>query len=201
MSRLFPFRTEPDLEDRESRLLSLDDDAADDVFAALASKTARRILLALHEEPRPASEIAEAVDTSVQNVQYHLGKLQGADLVEVVDTWYSRSGTEMKVYAPSDRALVLVASDEPVGALQRLAERLVGAVVPVVAAAVIAIRWYSDREAAGTNGGTNMSTPLEQGSSGVDPVVVAGALFAGALLALGGYLAVRHLQRRREPRP
>ncbi|MFB6218883.1 MAG: ArsR/SmtB family transcription factor, partial [Halobacteriaceae archaeon] len=109
MSRLLPFRTPVERESDEPRVLGIDDDAADEVFDALASRTAREILGALYEEPRTASDLAEGVDTSLQNVRYHLDSLTDAGLVEVADTWYSSRGTEMKVYAPADSSVVVFA--------------------------------------------------------------------------------------------
>jgi len=95
---LLPSR-EPVETDAGAESVSLEDAGA--VIDALASGTARSILATLYEQPRPASEIATAVDTSTQNVNYHLRKLSEADLVEVVDTWYSSKGAEMDVYAPT----------------------------------------------------------------------------------------------------
>lgn len=77
------------------------------VFEALSSETARTILEALYDRPGTASELADRVDTSIQNVHYHLQKLQSADLVDVVDTCYSTKGAEMDVYAPTNDPLVL----------------------------------------------------------------------------------------------
>jgi len=109
MSRLFPFRSTDDQNDAEARLLRIDDEAADDVFDALSSRTARELLAALHEEPRTASELAEIADTSLQNVKYHLDKFGAVDLVEPVGTAYSEKGREMTVYAPTNAPLVLTA--------------------------------------------------------------------------------------------
>ncbi len=69
------------------------------------------------------------MDTSLQNVQYHLGNLSEADLIEVTDTRYSEKGREMNVYAPADRALVVVAGreDETRG-LKGALTRLIGGV-------------------------------------------------------------------------
>jgi DNA-binding transcriptional ArsR family regulator len=129
VSRLLPFRTPVEREEGEHRVLGIEEDAADDVFAALSSETARTILSALYEEPRAASDLAEVADTSLQNVRYHLEKLRGADLVEVVDTWYSSRGTEMKVYAPADASVVMFAGDENTGlSLREALGRLVGGV-------------------------------------------------------------------------
>jgi DNA-binding transcriptional ArsR family regulator len=129
MSRLLPLRSSVDLSDnREPRLVELDDETAEDVFDALSSQTARTMLAALYKEPHTASDLADLADTSVQNAQYHLKKFTAADLVEVVDTWYSDRGAEMKVYAPVDESLVVFAGQEKEYSLRTLLRRVVGAV-------------------------------------------------------------------------
>lgn len=100
-------------EDRNPRVVEISDGNADEVFSALSSDTARALLSHLHDSPKTASDLAETVGTSVQNVEYHLQKFKRSELVEVVDTWYSTRGTEMKVYAPTDRSLVLYTGDKP----------------------------------------------------------------------------------------
>lgn len=184
MKRLFPSRSEPDLEDREPKLIELDEADADEVFDALGSETARMILLELQDEPRPASELADAVDTTVQNVQYHLTKLRAADLVEDVDTWYSKSGSEMTVYAPADESLVLFAGEEPDSSLRRLLERLVGSLaVLAIGAVAIALALGGSDEPTQT-GSVNMSGSVDGGSVGVDPIVAALIFIAGGLSVL-----------------
>nr|WP_276275827.1 helix-turn-helix domain-containing protein [Halomicroarcula sp. SYNS111] len=56
--------------------------------------------------------MADRVDTSLQNAQYHLKKLKKAGAVEIVDTAYSEKGREMDVYAPANQPLVICAGDE-----------------------------------------------------------------------------------------
>lgn len=66
-------------------------------------------------------------DTSLQNVHYHLKKLQAADLIESVDTVYSSRGQEVQVYAPTHEALVLITGDESaVSQVKALLSRFVG---------------------------------------------------------------------------
>jgi DNA-binding transcriptional ArsR family regulator len=145
MSSLFPLRQSVELDDsREPRLVGMDEEVADDVFEALSSGTTRRIFGHLHDEPHTASELADLTDTSVQNVQYHLGKLDDADLVEVVDTWYSERGTEMKVYAPTDESLVVFAGGEEKGRLRQLLKRAV-AILGVLAPVAIMLGWFAGR--------------------------------------------------------
>lgn len=125
MSRLLPSLPDSTPDDRDPRVVGVEDDEAEDLIAALGSDTAREVLSTLHEEPATTSELADELDTSLQNVQYHLSKLTDADVVDVVDTTYSEKGREMNVYAPSDEPLVLFAgrSEESHGikaALKRL---------------------------------------------------------------------------------
>jgi len=133
-----PDASTPD--DAEPRVINVDSDDADDVLAALSSETARELLSQLHEDPAPPSDLADRVDTSVQNVQYHLEKLENAGAVEVVDTAYSAKGREMDVYAPSDQPLVIFAGNESEGSTLRTAlSRLLGA-LGILAVASLAVQ-------------------------------------------------------------
>lgn len=116
-------------EDAGPRVIGVDSEDADDVLAALSSSTARELLSELHREPASPSALADTVGTSVQNVQYHLQKLEQAGAIEVVDTAYSAKGREMDVYAPADQPLVIFAGDQQKGSTIRTAlSRLLGAV-------------------------------------------------------------------------
>ncbi|WP_049967976.1 ArsR/SmtB family transcription factor [Haloferax prahovense] len=126
-------------DDRDPKVIGLDSDEADDLLGAISSSTARSVLASLHESPATPSDLATEVDTSLQNVQYHLGNLSEAGLIEVADTRYSEKGREMKVYTPADRALVVVAGreDETKG-LKGALTRLIGGVgVLGIGAAVV----------------------------------------------------------------
>jgi DNA-binding transcriptional ArsR family regulator len=79
--------------------LTVDCDTPSDVLRTLSSETAQAILGSLGEDPKPVSEISEAVGTTLQNTQYHVDRLVDAGLVEPVDVWYSAKGREMSVYA------------------------------------------------------------------------------------------------------
>lgn len=149
MSGIFPLRQTVSTDRGEPRLVDLDDDTADKVFEALSAETTRQIFVELHETPQAASDLARVTDTSVQNVQYHLEKLTDADLVEVVDTWYSERGTEMKVYAPTDESLVLFAGSDKGRSLRSLLKRVVG-VVGVLLPASALVGWVA-RQLGSTN--------------------------------------------------
>lgn len=139
MADLLPFL--PDTADAggdEPRVVGMDSEAADDLIAALSSRTARRILTALHEEPVTPSALADRVDTSLQNVQYHLGRLEDAGAVEVADTAYSEKGREMRVYAPADRALIVVAGgEEERTGIRAAVARLLGALGALLLGSVL----------------------------------------------------------------
>ncbi len=116
-------------DDGAPRVVGIDSDEADDVLAALSANTARQLLTALHEDPGTPSELANRVDTSLQNAQYHLSKLEDANVVRVIDTAYSEKGREMNVYGPTDQPLVVFAGDESKETGLRAAlKRLVGGI-------------------------------------------------------------------------
>lgn len=84
---------------------------SDPIFDALSSDTARKIFAILHEEPTTISEIASRIESSVQNVSYHVENMETAGLITPVDTWYSTRGKEMDVFAATSQPLVLVSND------------------------------------------------------------------------------------------
>ncbi|MFB6186195.1 MAG: ArsR/SmtB family transcription factor, partial [Halobacteriaceae archaeon] len=112
MGRLLPSSEEMDPPERDPRVLGVDSDDADDIMSALSSETARNILAALHNNPAAPSDLTSEVDTSLQNIQYHLQNLNEAGLADVVDTHYSEKGREMKVYAANDNPIILFGSEE-----------------------------------------------------------------------------------------
>jgi len=116
------------VEDADPRVIGLDSEDADDLIGALSSGTARELLTALHEDPATPSKLADRVDTSLQNTQYHLEKLEDADVIEVIDTAYSAKGREMNVYAPANQPLVVFAGgEEKSTGLKAALTRLLGA--------------------------------------------------------------------------
>jgi len=136
MARLLPIQGETEVPDSGPRVVDLEGEDADAVFSALSSDTARDIYRSLQEEPHTPSEIAEAADTSIQNVRYHLDNLEDAGLIEVVDTWYSSRGNEMSVYAPTSDALVLASGEEQTSRLKTALSRLVSGIVVLALASL-----------------------------------------------------------------
>ncbi|MFD1598083.1 ArsR/SmtB family transcription factor [Halobellus rarus] len=163
MADILPSRPDlPDDEDKEPRVVGLDSEEVDDLLAAISSTTARELLAELHEEPGPPSDVADRVDTSIQNAQYHLDRLETAGLIESAGTAYSEKGREMTVYAPSDQALVVVAGNEDdTTGLQSALTQLLGG-LGVLALGSVAV----DRLArAGTGPGVSLGSTGGDGGS------------------------------------
>ena len=147
-------------------MVGVDDEDADALLSALSSGTARALLSALHEEPAPPSRLAEQADTSLQNVQYHLEKLEDAGAVEVVDTAYSAKGREMDVYAPADQPLVIFAGqEEKQSTLRSALSRLLGSVGILAVASLAVQQWLSER---GLFGGAGPAGEGPAGGAGVN---------------------------------
>ena len=110
MSSLLPSDTDRSAVDEDGgdlRVLPLDDDEAARLINCLTADTARSTLAALQQDSATASELADAVGTSLQNVRHHLDSLREAGLVRVVGTKYSVKGREMKVYGTTEGSLVV----------------------------------------------------------------------------------------------
>ena len=192
-------------DDPAPRVIGLDSADADDLLGVLSSRTARRILATLHEEPASASEVAEGVDTSLQNVQYHLGRMHDAGLVEVVDTVYSEKGREMKLYAPADRPLVVVAADnEETAGVSDVLARLLGGVAIVGVASLLAqflvdgfpfVARTGGGDAGGAVGAADVATEATTTAAATGPPP--GLLvFLGGVTVLLAWLAVWAVRRR-----
>ncbi|MEF8773488.1 MAG: winged helix-turn-helix domain-containing protein [Halobacteriales archaeon] len=126
------------VERADPRVVGVDSDDADELLSALSSMTARELLAALHDDPANPAALADRVDTSLQNAQYHLSNMEEAGLIEVVDTVYSEKGREMNVYAASDRPLVVYAGkEEETSGLRTALSRLLGAVAALAVSSVV----------------------------------------------------------------
>lgn len=170
MADPLPFR--PDTEDAggdDPRVVGMDSEDADELLTALSSSTARELLSMLHEEPATPSELANRVDTSIQNVHYHLDRLSEAGAVEVADTAYSEKGREMDIYAPADRALVIVGGDEEdTGGIRAAVARLLGG-LGVLALASFLLQVLIDPPSLGGPGGAPPSDGGAGGDGGATP--------------------------------
>ncbi len=208
MARLLPSRLERSSGvDSDPRVIGLDSEEADDVLDAMSSETARRLLSSLHESPATPSELADRIDTSIQNVQYHLENLEDAGAIEVADNVYSEKGREMSVYAPADEPLVVVAGDDDTGGIRAALARLLAGVslVGVVGAVINAVAGYGflgtdppTAETGGeeaTTGVGAMDAATQTPAAGGPPVELAapGTLFfiGGLTVLLVGFLVFR----------
>lgn len=183
-------------EESDPRVIGLDDEDADELLSALSSDTARELLSELHDEPTTPSTLADRVDTSLQNVQYHLENLREADMIEVIDTIYSEKGREMNVYAPADRPLVMFASPEHERpGLKDAIMRLVGSAGILLIASVLVQAWLGDLSAlwpggtgstAGGGGDAGPGTMTVESAGAADTAGQAAGLPPGVLFFLGG---------------
>jgi DNA-binding transcriptional ArsR family regulator len=140
---LLPFKRPVSHDPDTTQLVGLTDEAADEVFSTLSSVTARTMLEALYETPQSPADLRDITDTSLQNIHYHLTNMENAGLIEEVDTWYSEKGAPMSVYAPSSRAVLVMASTSADRSLLRdlLSRVFVTALVIGVGALALATLW------------------------------------------------------------
>jgi len=194
MADLLPSRPDtPAAEEADPRVIGLDSEDADDLLSVLSSETAREVLATLHDEPDTPANVADRVDTSLQNAQYHLGNLEEAGVIEVVDTVYSEKGREMKRYAPADRPLVVFAGrEEESQGLESALKNLLGA-VGLLGVASLLVQWYVEgppfgAQTGGADGGGGMGTmSTEAAPTTAD---TAAGLPPGLLFFLGGLVAL-----------
>jgi DNA-binding transcriptional ArsR family regulator len=148
--------SKPDItNDSGPRVVGIEGDDADELLSVLSSETAREIVAALHDDPTPPSELADRVDSSLQNVQYHLSRLDDAGVVKVAGTAYSEKGREMDVYAPADDPLVIVAAeDEQTSGLRAMLSRLLGGVGALLLGSAAVQQLFGDGILPGPFGGT-----------------------------------------------
>jgi DNA-binding transcriptional ArsR family regulator len=196
MSELLPSDSEARAEQSgELRTLWLDSEEAGDLLSSIACDTARNVLTALHEEPVTASEVADRVDTSLQNARHHLENLQDAGLVRVADTRYSSKGREMNVYAPAEDPMVVFVGrqDDEEGLLDSLRQY-----VPVVAALALAsllVQYLATPSVTSTATGEipriGQGLGPAGGAAGLPP---GGVFLAGGLLVLAAVFLVRRVR-------
>lgn len=89
------------------RLLEMDDEQVSELFKALAGDTSREIYQHIQQSPATAPQLADTLDTTVQNIHYHFEKLRDAGLIEPLDTTYSEKGIEMTVYGAAFSPLII----------------------------------------------------------------------------------------------
>lgn len=120
----------------DTEIWDLTSEEAGTAIETLSADTARKILSNLYQQPQTASELAKATDHSIQNVNYHLRNLTDAELIEVADTRYSRKGTEMKIYAPTTNAVLLLSQESTASRIKQLLSRLVSGIGAIAIGAI-----------------------------------------------------------------
>ena len=170
MGRLLPFKSEPTTTPDEPRVLDLEDEATEEALSALSSDTSRKILATLYEEPKTPPEIRDQVGTSLQNVHYHVERLEDAELIQPAGEGYSEKGTEMTIYAPASEALVLFAGREHHRSrLKTALKRLLGSVGLLAFASLVVRRLFG--QSGSILGGFDVSMgsgSADSGSGGAD---------------------------------
>lgn len=206
----------------DAEIWDLTSEEAGTAIETLSAATARSILAELYDQPRTASELADATDNSLQNVNYHLQNLLGANLIEIADTRYSRKGTEMKIYAPSTNAVLLLSQESTARRIKQLLSRLIAGIGALAIGALVfrsivvgglvnvpgvvvdpgsddvftedtADPATAEHDDVGPNGLVEIANPLDHLPFLLDPGVV---FFTGGLLVLGAVLGVRWWQSR-----
>jgi DNA-binding transcriptional ArsR family regulator len=112
MSSIFPIKSEKKVSVEKPEVVELESERSEVVLDALSSKTTREVFLEIYEEESSISEISERTNNSIQNVKYHIEKLEESNLIEVARVKHTENGNQMKLYCPKTEAVVLVASQK-----------------------------------------------------------------------------------------
>jgi len=193
VKRLLAFQSTSRPEPREDKkIVGFTDQESGKIFETLASETTRDILERVYNQPGTTSEIAEGVNTSIQNAKYHLDKLEDAELIEVAETWYSEQGNEMKVYVPTNESVVVFAGDEDRQSIIReTLSRLLGIAGVLTVSSILVERVVRVHEVSFT---TDQTSPVWSVIPITEPIFIAPGLlfFVGGsvvlLLVLGASL-------------
>jgi DNA-binding transcriptional ArsR family regulator len=177
--------------DERPRIVRIADQDADEVLDALSSDTARSTFRSLFDDPGTASELAGRLDTSVQNVHYHLTNLQEAELIEPIDTVYSQKGNEMTVYGPATDPLVFVGDADRVPRVRRSLPGVVGGLA-LLSVASLLVQWGAERlyRSAGADAAGPLSVgPADSGAPGALTRLVFEVLEPGLVFFVGCLVA------------
>ena len=185
-SKIGHLARDPPTVEADPAVFSVEDEDVDVVLDALGSDTARDLFRSIHEEPGTPSTLARRLDSSVQNVHYHLSNLESAEIVEVVDTRYSEKGNEMDVYGVAADPIVFVADsqpDEQRRLRQRLTDWLTG--VATIAMVSVAIQLLTARLVGSGVGVFEPASP-GVGENAVLPMLARAVAAPGLLFFVGG---------------
>lgn len=125
-------------------MIDLSEEESEEILDALATRTRRQLYLLLFDSAATTSELAEQVDTSVQNVHHHISVLRDVNLVEPVDTVYSAKGNEMTVYGPASDPLVFVGDHQQSGGVDVTLSDVVAG-VGLLALGSLLVQWATEQ--------------------------------------------------------
>lgn len=182
----------------EPRVCRLDSESATTTIEAISADTAREILSLLHDEPMPASELADALEASIPTVDYHVQNLVDAGLVEQVDTRYSVKGREMTVYAPVDDPLVFVGERDRTESVRSLLARVAGAFVLLLGGSLLA-QWITTDALRSLWGPTGIRKAVSAGTVdgvSVTPIPPGLLFFSGGTFVLAVVVVLWYLTAR-----
>ncbi|WP_330633665.1 ArsR/SmtB family transcription factor [Halocatena halophila] len=92
---LLPMRSE--VEPTTNQTLIIESDEQEKI-KVLSSESTREVLESIQKAPKTPAEVRDELGNSLQNAHYHVGKLEGAGLIEAAGTAYSENGVEMDIY-------------------------------------------------------------------------------------------------------
>lgn len=179
--------------DSDPRVLPVGGEDFEETLSALSAETTRQLLAAVYDSPGTPSELADEVDTSLQNVSYHVDKLEAAGLVEPIDSVYSEKGHEMTVYGPASDPIVFVGDDDRTGQVERIVAEVAGA-VGILALGGLAVQYGVERLIGGDATATGVVGPAGEvpgeGAVGEAIRLTFEVVEPGVLFFLGGLATV-----------
>lgn len=184
-SPLPDLRPDPPEDSREPRVIEVAGPEAHTTFEALSAETSHTIYAELCQEPATPSDLQDRTGVSLQNLSYHLEKLENAGLIEAAGSRYSDRGREMTVYAPRHDPLVFTGDPESRRSLTTELPRILSTVA-VVAGLGLLGQWAAYASGLLEGPATTVG-PAGTAGTGFSPTVLlfepAVLIFLGALLA------------------
>lgn len=124
-------------EEFEPAIYTLSQDSGREIASVLSSDSTRPIFEVIESQAATPVEIAEGLDMTLQNVHYHVEKLEEAGLIEVTGIEYSDRGREMHIYESVHDEVILCQDSATKDQLDRLLKRLLdGSMVAIILSAI-----------------------------------------------------------------
>ncbi len=171
------------------------DERAQKIAKAMASQTANDILTLLAAGARSLTDITEHLRIPLTTAKYHTENLLDAGLITVSETRYSIKGREVKIYALSDRLLIVAPKNINVRDILLKYSSLFGI---VVAGTLVVIALSPTLSSRAVSEAVPMATPSVGSGAGVyganilqeTAVVPAATLDPALAFFLGGVLVI-----------